>query len=248
MRCEWCSAQIPDGASACIVCGAAAGPAREAAKPVSRITFEDLAPKPSKQLLFGTAPAPSLPAVSRRNVPAAPPPRTVYAPPAVRAQTVRPPVQNAPTGIQRAVALACILSALWIGNFTYSVFSIASAIFRPAAAFTTPYSQALTLYEEGRYEDAYIAFTDLGDYLDSSEMAESCIQPYPENGVVEQAGETGTVRVKLRNVTDRPLFIEMYMEEPTRRYWGSVWIGAGETAEVLLPEGRYNLLGFTGTF
>jgi len=236
MRCEKCTAPIPDGASSCPACGAVLPQrkGRETADPSVRITGEDLAPKPSERLSFRTSP--SVPAKREAG-------RTAQTGRALQRITgpfravFRKPGSLPGLVVRIAAALACLVFTLGIGALLYMK--------------SSRYGEAYALYRAGRYEEAYYEFYELGDHLNSREMSIRCIRDFPETGVMEQFGETGTVKVSLRNNTKEVLCVALYKEDAlwNEVYWGTVWAGeTGDTAEILLPEGRYVLYGSTGYF
>jgi len=109
------------------------------------------------------------------------------------------------------------------------------------------YNSAGDLYARGEFEEAYYLYLSLSGFEDSDERAAACIQPEPDEGLLEkgEAYTTDGTNLTVRNMTAKPVFLTIHLEDGS--FWGSLWAPTAKSTTVRFAAGRYRMTWYWGT-
>ena len=116
-----------------------------------------------------------------------------------------------------------------------------SAVLAQEAQNTITYAMAEEYYEEGLFYTAYNLFISLGNFRDSADRAEQCIQEHPSTGQLYRNQDfTGTaveLRIRTPSEDPRPTVVKIYTEDEV--LVSTIFIRAGSSSTVRLPVNTY---------
>lgn len=122
---------------------------------------------------------------------------------------------------------------------------------RTECAVHVTYEEAEALYAEGRYYDAYVTYNSISeasyeDLPDMGEKAQSCIQSFPETGVVYRNGDypDQNCELSIDNSGHSNAYYKLYMGDTLIL---TVFIPEDGYATFMLPAGTYRMNKGYGT-
>lgn len=106
---------------------------------------------------------------------------------------------------------------------------------------TLQYNEACEYLEEGHKADAYEIFTDLGDFMDSQEKAENCLEPYPSNGEIyhNDKFKSNSVSLEIIGPTDSSrTYMKIYSGDTLV---SKIFLDKNSRTKINLPAGTYTM-------